>query len=69
MLQVQFCYEHSNGKVLPDGNVGPDHLMEYFLNEKPMPQIKNSSSASCPDWLWCPPNLLYNGHEGLFPWG
>jgi hypothetical protein len=23
-------------------------------------------SPSCPDWLWCPPNLLYNGYGWLF---
>jgi hypothetical protein len=23
----------------------------------------------CPDTLWCPPSLLSNGYQGLFPWG
>jgi hypothetical protein len=26
------------------------------------------SSPSCPDWLWCSPNLLSNGYQRLFPW-
>jgi len=25
------------------------------------------SSPKCPDWLWGPPSLLFNGHGGLFP--
>jgi hypothetical protein len=25
------------------------------------------SSPQCPDWLWGPPSLLYNGYQGLFP--
>jgi hypothetical protein len=26
------------------------------------------SSPQHPDQLWCPPNLLYNGYQGLVPW-
>jgi hypothetical protein len=28
-----------------------------------------SSSPSCPDLLWGPPNLQSNGYRYLFPWG
>jgi hypothetical protein len=27
------------------------------------------TSPRRPDWLWGPPNLLYNGHQELFPGG
>jgi hypothetical protein len=27
------------------------------------------SSPRRPDWLWCPPNLLSNGYQGIFPRG
>jgi hypothetical protein len=27
------------------------------------------TSSCCPDWLWGPPNLLYNGFWDLFPGG
>jgi hypothetical protein len=27
------------------------------------------TSPCCPDRLWGPPNLLYNGYQGLFPAG
>jgi hypothetical protein len=31
--------------------------------------ITHFTSPCCPDWLWGPPNLLYNGYRGLFPGG
>jgi hypothetical protein len=27
------------------------------------------SSTPRPERLWCPPSLLTNGYQGLFPWG
>jgi len=27
------------------------------------------SSPSRPDRLWGPPSLIFNGYQGLFPWG
>jgi hypothetical protein len=27
------------------------------------------SKPPCPEQLWGPPSLLYNGYQGLFPWG
>lgn len=27
---------------------------------------KRFFSSKCPDWLWVPPNLLFNGYQGEF---
>jgi hypothetical protein len=27
------------------------------------------ASPPCPDRLWGPPSLIFNGYQGLFPWG
>jgi len=32
-------------------------------------QGKRFSLPKCPDRLWHPPSLLFNGYQGLYPWG
>jgi hypothetical protein len=31
--------------------------------------LAEATSNLCPDWLWVPPSLLYNGYQGPFPGG
>jgi hypothetical protein len=45
----------ATGYGLDDWGLIPGRAYEFF------------SSQSCPDQLWVPPNLLSNGHQGLFP--
>jgi hypothetical protein len=43
-------------------------LVPFFIKHKNKNKLRLSNpSPPCPDQLWGPPNLLFNGYQGFFP--
>jgi hypothetical protein len=68
--------------ILPDcGSLNKNPEIDLYKNFKLVPfifviEVQSTAEAKrfflqllCPDQLWGPPSLLYNGHKGFFPRG
>jgi hypothetical protein len=59
------------GKAWPgrDADHSPPSTAEVVIDVRSSAEAKDFSSNLCPDRLWGPPSLLYNGYRGPFPGG
>jgi hypothetical protein len=69
-VMVQGRKEISECQYKDDGSVGI--ALGYGLDDRgsiPGGSWEFFSSLSRPERPWCPPSLLSNEYQGLFPWG
>jgi hypothetical protein len=67
---VTISYKYSLGEQGSSGSIVSDYgLDDRVIGVRYPAEAKDFSSSLCPDRLWGPPSLLYNGYRGPFHGG